>query len=64
VGFESTIPVFKRTAIVHDLDRAATVIGLNVAHCHKNGSQEVVNMLSFVRYPLLLLNARHGHTHF
>jgi hypothetical protein len=27
VGFESTIPVFKRAKTVHALDRAATVIG-------------------------------------
>jgi hypothetical protein len=28
VGFEPTIPVFKRAKTVHALDRAATVIGL------------------------------------
>jgi hypothetical protein len=27
VGFEPTIPVFERAKTVHDLDRAATVIG-------------------------------------
>jgi hypothetical protein len=27
MGFEPTIPVFKRWKIVHALDRAATVIG-------------------------------------
>jgi hypothetical protein len=27
VGFEPTIPVFKRAKTVHDLDHAATVIG-------------------------------------
>jgi hypothetical protein len=28
VGFEPTIPVFKRAKTVHTLDRAATVIGV------------------------------------
>jgi hypothetical protein len=27
VGFEPTIPLFERAKTVHDLDRAATVIG-------------------------------------
>jgi hypothetical protein len=30
VGFEPTIPVFKRAKTVHALDRAATVIGLHL----------------------------------
>jgi hypothetical protein len=29
VRFEPTTPVFKRAKTVHDLDRAATVIGIN-----------------------------------
>jgi hypothetical protein len=29
VGFELTIPVFERAKMVHALDRAATVIGVN-----------------------------------
>jgi hypothetical protein len=32
VGFETTIPVFERTNIVHALDRAATVIGLDTSY--------------------------------
>jgi hypothetical protein len=32
VGFEPTIPVFGRAKTVHALDRAATVIGLNLVH--------------------------------
>jgi hypothetical protein len=28
VGFEPTIPAFERAKTVHDLDRAATVIGI------------------------------------
>jgi hypothetical protein len=30
MGFEPTIPVLKRAKAVHDLDRAATVIGIFV----------------------------------
>jgi hypothetical protein len=33
VGFETTIPVFKRTKTVHALDRAATVIGTCMITC-------------------------------
>jgi hypothetical protein len=32
VGFESTIPAFKRAKTVHALDRAATVIALHHAY--------------------------------
>jgi hypothetical protein len=28
MGFEPTIPVFQRAKVVHDLDRAAIVIGI------------------------------------
>jgi hypothetical protein len=34
VGFEPTIPVFERTKTVHALDRAASVIGMNMGHSH------------------------------
>jgi hypothetical protein len=30
VGFEPTIPAFERARTVHVLDRAASVIGINV----------------------------------
>jgi hypothetical protein len=32
VGFEPTIPVLERAKTAHNLDRAATVIGLNIIH--------------------------------
>jgi hypothetical protein len=35
IGFEPTIPVFKRAKTVHASDRAATVIGL-VTHLVRN----------------------------
>jgi hypothetical protein len=30
VGFEHTIPIFERAKTFHALDRAATVIGMNI----------------------------------
>jgi hypothetical protein len=36
VGFEPTIPVFERAKTVHDLDRAATLIGSCVNYTAKN----------------------------
>jgi hypothetical protein len=35
VGFEPTIPIFKRAKTLHALDREATVIGNNL-HSHPN----------------------------
>jgi hypothetical protein len=37
VGFESTIPVFKRAKTVHALDRAATVIDC-ISYCVKKSA--------------------------
>jgi hypothetical protein len=36
MGFEPTIPVFERAKTVHDLDRAAAVIGSHKASIYKN----------------------------
>jgi hypothetical protein len=36
LGFEFTIPVFELAKTVHALERAATVIGRNQVHMHKN----------------------------
>jgi hypothetical protein len=37
VGFELTIPVFERAKTVHDLDRAATLIGNCLRQYNKFG---------------------------
>jgi hypothetical protein len=36
MGFESTTPVFERTKLVHALDRAATLIGIETYLCDKS----------------------------
>jgi hypothetical protein len=52
MGFESTIPTFERAKTVHDLDRAATAIGLNfttlaICNLYKLQSPSLCRLLHF-----------------
>jgi hypothetical protein len=42
VGFELTIPAFKRAKTVHALDRAATVSGNHVLSDNKNPTCDII----------------------
>jgi hypothetical protein len=52
MGFELTIPVFKRAKTVHALDRAATVIGIAT---YRIGTNSALYSISILLCPLLAM---------
>jgi hypothetical protein len=49
VGFETMIPVFEGAKIVHDLDRAVTVIGKAHIRKNKNRNTDSISVISSFR---------------
>jgi hypothetical protein len=54
VGFEPTIPVYERAKTVHDLDRAATVIGFIISLLSEKLNDQDVYQRSVLLVPFRL----------